>query len=367
MTRSLPVLMYHYISRFTNSIAVHPERFEAHLKGMNACGWRGIGLDEAEYYLAEGRALPKKSLLITFDDGFLDNYVYAWPLLQQYGHKGVIFAATGRLEAAAAPRPTLADVRAGTLKQEHLPRVDQPFVKHRLGFEERHDHFINWNEARLMEESGVMRIAAHSVQHHAVFAGPDFEGFHAPGHRGRTFDRVHGKVVWGTPRFKERPELFSRAFVPAPELVAAIGNLVPQDKAGAYAFFQDAERVAQFEKLIQNFKDAGTLGSYETDEARTARMQQVFATCKQQLEHELGHSVTSFCWPWGNHCEEALTLGKKAGFKVFFKTSMGANPPASPDRVNRFKVKDKDWNWLRLRLAIYSRPWAADLYARVRL
>ena len=73
-------------------------------------GWRGIGLDEAEAFLLEGAPLPPRSLLITFDDGYLDNYVYAWPILRKYGHKGVVFAVTDRMEAEKKRRPTLADV-----------------------------------------------------------------------------------------------------------------------------------------------------------------------------------------------------------------------------------------------------------------
>ena len=44
---SLPVLMYHYVSRFPGAIAVSPEHFEDQCRGMAEHGWRGIGLDEA--------------------------------------------------------------------------------------------------------------------------------------------------------------------------------------------------------------------------------------------------------------------------------------------------------------------------------
>ena len=107
---SLPVLMYHYVSRFPGAIAVSPEHFEDQCRGMAEHGWRGIGLDEAEAFLLKGAPLPPRSLLITFDDGYLDNYVYAWPILRKYGHKGVVFAVTERMEAGKKCRPTLADV-----------------------------------------------------------------------------------------------------------------------------------------------------------------------------------------------------------------------------------------------------------------
>ena len=43
---SLPVLMYHYVSRFPGAIAVSPEHFEDQCRGMAEHGWRGIGLAE---------------------------------------------------------------------------------------------------------------------------------------------------------------------------------------------------------------------------------------------------------------------------------------------------------------------------------
>lgn len=364
---SLPVLMYHYISRKKNPIAVAPDTFEEHCRAMRRAGWTGIGLAEAESYLLGEAPLPPRSALITFDDGFLDNYVYAWPILKRYGHKGVMFAAAGKLEHGA-PRPTLADVRAGRIGEGGLPRVDAPFVRHGLGFDERKDLFCNWEEARLMEADGTMAVAAHSQWHHAVFAGPEYKGFHAPRHRSRTFDRVDFPVPWGLPAFAHRPALLHRAFVPDPQLVAAIRALVPQDKAAAHAFFQNSGKVHELEALIKVFSARpDSLGAYETDADRTIRMTRELSACAATLARELGHPVRSLCWPWGAYCDEARAIARAQGFSVFFATTMGSNPPGSAAHVHRFKARDKSRWWLLVRLFLYSRPWLAGLYARLRL
>ena len=256
---SLPVLMYHYVSRFPGAIAVSPEHFEDQCRGMAEHGWRGIGLDEAEGFLLKGAPLPPRSLLITFDDGYLDNYVYAWPILRKYGHKGVVFAVTERMEAEKKCRPTLADVWEG-LPPSSLPPVDAPMHDTPFGYQVRRDMFFSWEEARHMESSGVMAVAAHSARHLAVFAGPEWgpvnrhdrhqkpasaleaagQRFHVPGTRANTFNAVDFPEVWGLPRFKERPFLYSRAFIPSPDLVAAVQRLVPQEPAEARTFFQSA-------------------------------------------------------------------------------------------------------------------------------
>lgn len=66
---SLPVLMYHYVSRFPGAIAVSPEHFEDQCRGMAEHGRLRDGIDEAEGFLLKGAPLPPRSLLITFDDG----------------------------------------------------------------------------------------------------------------------------------------------------------------------------------------------------------------------------------------------------------------------------------------------------------
>ena len=381
--RSLPVLMYHYISRFPGATTVSPEHFEEQCRGMSEHGWRGISLEEAESYLLRGEAIPPRSLLITFDDGYLDNYVYAWPILQRYGHHGVIFAVTERLEKNLALRPTLADCwnNPATL----LPPVDEPMHTHPAGFVERRDLFLSWEEARHMESSGVMRIAAHSARHLAVYAGSEWghanrhdrrtaatglnalgQRFRVPGTRLNTFYQIDGPQPWGLPRFKERPFLHSTAFIPSEELLNGVTHLVPQDADAAYAFFRNPEAVARLESLVASIPPE-RLGAFESPEQRRERIHTELSLCRNALYRELGQVPVSLCWPWGSGSDVAREEAERLGFSVFFTTGMGANLPGHSKAVHRFKVRDAGWSWLRLRLEIYARPWLATLYKSCRI
>lgn len=356
--------MYHYISRHPDSIAVSPELFTSHCETLSRAGWRGVGLDEAERYLLRGEMLPPKSCLITFDDGYLDNYVYAWPILQKYGHKGVIFAVSGRVENGDTLRPTLADVWDKTIEPTALPRVDAPFVRRSGGYEVREDPFINWGEAREMERSGVISLAAHTLSHRGVFINDDYDGFFLPGPRRRTFHTPE-PFFWGLPRFVMGPGLLERAFLVDPELASRIRELVPQSEEEAFAFAACESNMRALRELVASY--AGKLGRMEADDEMTERMRREIAWGKDILEKELGRKIMSLCWPWGACNDASLRIAQEAGLTVFFTTAMGANPPGMPLAVHRFKAKAKSASWLKNRVRLYSIPLLATLYAKAQI
>jgi len=102
-TRELrvPILMYHYISEppadadiYRRDLSVAPEQFESHLRYLRDAGHQVITLDDLLYALAQGRTLPEKPVILTFDDGYEDNYTNAFPLMGRYGVVGHFFIIT---------------------------------------------------------------------------------------------------------------------------------------------------------------------------------------------------------------------------------------------------------------------------------
>lgn len=364
--KSLPVLMHHYISRYPNSIAVTPELFEDQCRSMAEQGWRGVSLAEAEDFMLGRGSLPAKSCLITFDDGYLDNYVNAWPILKKYGHQGVIFAVAERIERSGPLRPTLDDLWSGRLAQSELPDVDRPMRKGPGGLEYRRDRFFNWAEARHMEESGVIAIAAHSLRHESIMDGPAYEKVLEPAEEKRTFIHTSPPSCWGMPFFKRKPELSGQAFLPAPELVEAVRKLVPQDDEAALDFFKDSGKREALAALLSGFAGRGT-GRLESEKEMRERIYALMRKNQEILTNELGHPVKSFCWPWGIGSVTALQTGMIAGFQVFFSCDYGPNKPGSQYNVRRFKVKNKPGKWLLGRLRIYGSPLLGALYARMRI
>lgn len=91
----LPVLVYHKIgyppkNSKLKELWVTPERFEKHIKYLTEKGYKAIGFSELKKYHEE-KKIPSKTILITFDDGYENNYTYAYPILKKYNQKGNIF------------------------------------------------------------------------------------------------------------------------------------------------------------------------------------------------------------------------------------------------------------------------------------
>ncbi len=364
MSKSLPVLLYHSISPWTNPLTVDPDAFEAHLAAMSAAGWCGVSLAEAAAHFRGERELSGKAALITFDDGFLDNHVFAAPLLRKHGHHAVIFAATGRIVDEELPRPSLDDVWNGFVDMTDLPQVQNPVRKGAEGLRVRRDLFFSWKEARAMEAAGTIRVEGHSFRHRSVFTGPDFKSVFRPDVRKRTFDRVEAAVVFGLPRFALGPALAHRAFLPSEEVYDLAREKTPQSRTEAHQFFGDPDNEARLVAALRAIPRERR-GRLETDDEFRERLTFELTTCRNDLLRNLGRAPEALAWPWGRSCPEALEIAKALGFTLFFSTTLGPNLPGRTDHIHRFKVKNKSPKWLLSRLRIYSKPLLARVYGKM--
>lgn len=102
--QSVPVLMYHHLLRDAentryrgNSIVTTVEAFGEQLHWLKENGYETISLGALEAFLYDNGPLPPKPVMITFDDGYLSNALYAAPLLRDAGFTAVVFPVTGKL------------------------------------------------------------------------------------------------------------------------------------------------------------------------------------------------------------------------------------------------------------------------------
>lgn len=94
----IPILMYHKIPDAPidspNKIFVTEKDFEKHLRFFKLRGLSPITFKDYWAFRRGERAMkdfPKKPIILTFDDGYVDNYTNLLPLMEKYGYKGVIY------------------------------------------------------------------------------------------------------------------------------------------------------------------------------------------------------------------------------------------------------------------------------------
>ena len=85
------VLNYHQIQNKSTSLSIPLADFDAQMRYLSSQGYISITPEELYSGLSGELELPKKPVLITFDDGYADNYTNAFPILQRYGMRATIF------------------------------------------------------------------------------------------------------------------------------------------------------------------------------------------------------------------------------------------------------------------------------------
>ena len=124
------ILNYHKIDNTFISLAIRPDDFDTQMKYLSENGYHTISPDELYDSLAGTGELPDNPVMITFDDGYEDNYANAYPILKKYGFKATIFVVTSFLD------------------------------KNKKGY-------MSWDQAREMDANGIS-IQSHTVDHKSM-------------------------------------------------------------------------------------------------------------------------------------------------------------------------------------------------------
>jgi len=146
---TLPILMYHhvqYLSANANAtwrnLTVTPAAFEAQVQYLADHGYHTIYFSDLVAYFGAGTPLPDKPIILTFDDGWVDDYNVVYPVLQKYCMVGTFF-------------PPVNWVNNGGGKQilswpmiEEMSRGQMEFGSHTLN----HHLLSNQTEKQIMEQ-----------------------------------------------------------------------------------------------------------------------------------------------------------------------------------------------------------------------
>ncbi len=254
-----------------NTLTIDVELFEKQLLALKRSGYRSISLDELRDIQANGTAGSDRVVALTFDDGYLDNWVAAYPLLKREGWQGTIYVNPDFIDPGEEPRPTLEDVWAGRCSLDDL----------------QWHGFLNRAELKLLQESGVMVIASHSMTHTWYPTGPEVVDSHRP-------DLTTPWLAWNA-----RPE---RKFA-----------YLTEDQTEFVPFGTPIHRHGRALGIRRFFPDAAD-GRYETDEEMQDRFRHEIFESRRILQELTDSEVAHFCWPGGAYCDESWPLAEEAGY-----------------------------------------------------
>lgn len=129
----IPILTYHYIGNNPNpqdkardSLEVPPDKFESQMEYLSSNGYTPVSLDTLYAIFNKQTTAPRKPIVLTFDDGYIDFYTTAYPILRRFNFHAVSFIATGLIGGS---------------------------------------YYMNWNQIKEIQSSLLVTFEAHTVTH----------------------------------------------------------------------------------------------------------------------------------------------------------------------------------------------------------
>lgn len=138
----LPIIMYHHINERSGAqgdYVITPQEFESDLAYLTSKGYHTVTAKALLDAVKNQTPLPPKSIMLTFDDGFESNLIYASPLLKAYGMTAVIAV-------------------VGSYSDQYTKTPD-----HNLNYSH-----VTWEQVKEMHQSGLWEIANHTYNLHEI-------------------------------------------------------------------------------------------------------------------------------------------------------------------------------------------------------
>lgn len=312
MLIDIPVIMYHSVgvpdpSWHWHFLTVPWRVFESHISFLKSKGYVSLTIKEYYDHLIAGEPLPERSVLFTFDDGYLDNWVYVFPILKKYGMRGTIFVNPEFVDPSIICRPNLDDYKLGKITEPELPGMG----------------FLSWTEMRAMESAKVMDIQSHGMTHTWYPCSPNIVDFRHPGDEYVWMDwNAAPELKWdylrqgreatnrfGEPVYEHQKSLASRRFIPDSGLASHLIEFAKNNKDSFFSY-SDWRNILNSE--VDRYRALNSLDErFETDNEYRQRLEWELGESQRLIAENLGKEVLFFCWPGGGYCDESLEIAKQ--------------------------------------------------------
>ena len=136
LNKHASILMYHSISDNSEFFSVSPVEFEWQMRYLLEHNYSIISLDKLVNFIEKRMKIPRRTVVLTFDDGYEDNYYSAFSILKKFNFPATIFLTTGRI---------------GDKEYTNKRGVQMPM--------------LDWEQVREMYDLGLVDFEPHTVSH----------------------------------------------------------------------------------------------------------------------------------------------------------------------------------------------------------
>jgi hypothetical protein len=341
---NIPVIYYHSVgpinpewsrNYLTLELQYVTDQFRYFAKNFNSISLR-------EYYeIKNGLIKPVQNpVVITFDDGYLDNWIWAFPLLKKFKLKATIFVCPEFVDLENGIRPDSTDLKQGKATLEDINR----------------NGYLSWEEMRLMEQSGLVDIQSHTMTHTKYFVSDRLIDFHHPGadviniignlypdRKSYSIDNLNFEklIPYGYPLFEEASSIIARKVIINNNFTNECIGLLKDYDFENYNFMEAFKIVKQFYESSHSKGDIIT--SVESEQEYERRIEFEIRESKKIIEKNLGKKVEFLCWPHGDNNERAHQVALKEGYLA---TTAGSKQKITdsqdriPERIGLFHSRN---------------------------
>jgi len=323
------VLMFHSVGNETGAwnkkwLSVSLKHFEKFCGFLTSGGYQTVHLDEWYRTEEQKKNRGEKQVVLTFDDGYLDNWVYAYPILRKYKLKGTVFINPEFIDSSEAKRFNLNDALSGKCPAASLQTIG----------------FLNWQEIKEMQASGTVDIQSHGMSHNYYFAGAEVVDIYRgqekyewlawlaqPKRKPFYLNEDQSSfTAFGYPIFRYDRSLSARRYFPDERLVELA--------VGLYKEGQGEKDVKMIVKNL-NKKLRQYPGRAESDKEMEKRYRYELSESKNIIEKKLNKKVEFLCWPGGRYNSISIEISKEAGYKA--STVGSSEKYRAPDNSGDYK------------------------------
>ncbi|MFY0311267.1 polysaccharide deacetylase family protein [Leisingera sp. D0M16] len=291
----VPCLTWHSVSAdaawlpWAAETSVRPETLDRQFTLLRRMGCTVMDTGEFIRRRRACQPVPPGTVLLHFDDGYLDNWVAAAPILRRHAMRATLFIS---LEFAAPDR-----VPPQTLDDTSRP--------------DRWDGYLSWREIRALDQAGpdkVFDVQPHGVDHIRVPVGP-----RAVGQLTRENWKQHAWMQWAATRGSKHDWYLAEK----PPAVPA-GTAIPESDAALAAPAYEG-------------------GRRESAAAYAARVRAELARCRTEFKARLGKTPDLFCWPQNRTSALARGIAAEEGYIATTAgrgTNRASEDPAVISRVH---------------------------------